>query len=84
MSKVNKTKRGARAASASTHAAAMEETLKLYHAWLGYLLTLRGEGELRVRAEDIRAALGCFSCTVAKEGDEYVIRVQTRETAHGG
>ena len=48
----------------------------LYNAWLGYLLTLHGEGDLRVKAEDIREALGRFSCAVTREGEEYVIRLQ--------
>ena len=53
----------------------MEETLKLYHAWLGYLLTRQQVNTLRVKAEDIRAALDSFSCTVTREGEEYVIRL---------
>lgn len=53
--------------------AAMEETLKLYHAWLGYLLTRQGADTLRVKAEDIRRALEQLSCTVSREGEEYVI-----------
>ena len=53
--------------------AAMEETLKLYHAWLGYLLMRQGTDTLRVKAEDIRRALERLSCTVRREGEEYVI-----------
>lgn len=53
--------------------AAMEETLRLYHAWLGYLLDLQNTDTLRVKAEDIRRALGRLSCSVSREGDEYVI-----------
>ena len=56
--------------------AAMEETLKLCHAWLGYLLTLRGEEVIRVKAEDIKRALETLSCAVSREGDEYVIRLR--------
>ena len=72
MSKVNETKREGAAVSA----AALEEMMGLYNAWLGYLLTLHGEGDLRVKAEDIREALGRFSCAVTREGEEYVIRLQ--------
>ena len=62
--------------------AAMAETLQLYHAWLGYLLTLRGSDTLRVKAEDIRRALDQLSCSVTREGDEYVICLGGGETAH--
>ena len=72
MSKVNETKREGTAVPAS----ALEEMMGLYNAWLGYLLTLHGEGDLRVKAEDIRDALGRFSCAVTREGEEYVIRLQ--------
>ena len=56
---------------------AMEETLKIYHAWLGYLLTRMQTDTLRVKVTDIKSALDDFSCTVIREGDEYVIRLQT-------
>lgn len=56
--------------------AAMEETLKLYHAWLGYLLTLIEADTLRVKASDITAALDRFTCTVTREGEEYVIHLE--------
>ena len=59
--------------------AAMEETLKLYHAWLGYLLSLLDADTLRVKAADITAALDNFSCTVSREGEEYVIRLHRGE-----
>ena len=61
--------------------AAMEETLKLYHAWLGYLLTLIEADTLRVKASDITAALDRFTCTVTREGEEYVIRLERGEEA---
>lgn len=81
MSKANETKRE----MCGGNAAAVEETLRLYHAWLGYLLTRQGEADLRVKAEDIRAALDRFSCSVTREGEEYVIRLQAGEEAvHGG
>ncbi len=57
--------------------AAMEETLKLYHAWLGYLLTLQQTDTLRVRVEDIKGALESLSCSATREGEEYVIRLKT-------
>ena len=61
--------------------AAVEETLKLYHAWLGYLLTLVKADTLRVKASDITSALDSFTCTVSREGDEYVIRLDKGEEA---
>lgn len=61
--------------------AAMEETLKLYHAWLGYLLTLIEADTLRVKASDITAALDRFTCTVTREGEEYVIHLERGEEA---
>lgn len=60
---------------------AMEETLKLYHAWLGYLLTLIEADTLRVKASDITAALDRFTCTVTREGEEYVIHLERGEEA---
>ncbi len=53
----------------------MEEALRLYHAWLGYLLCRLGEETVRVPVEDIRRALEGVSCTVGREGDLYVIRL---------
>ena len=61
--------------------AAMEETFKLYHAWLGYLLTLIEADTLRVKASDITAALDRFTCTVTREGEEYVIHLERGEEA---
>ena len=63
--------------------AAVEETMKLYHAWLGYLLTRMQTDTLRVKVADIKSALDDFSCTVIREGDEYVIRLQAEgESGH--
>ena len=61
--------------------AAVEEPLKLYHAWLGYLLTLVKADTLRVKASDITSALDSFTCTVTREGDEYMIHLEKREEA---
>ena len=61
--------------------AAVEETLKLYHAWLGYLLTLVKADTIRVKATDITKALDSFTCTVTREGEEYVIRLDKQEEA---
>lgn len=58
---------------------ALEETLRLYHAWLGYLLRRMGCDTLRVAAGDIRRALEGFSCSVSREGEEYVIRMTDGE-----
>ena len=65
--------------------AAVEETLKLYHAWLGYLLRQQKTDTLRVKVEEIRRGLERFTCTAAREGDEYVIRLQEgEEVDHDG
>ena len=61
--------------------AAVEETLKLYHAWLGYLLTLVKADTIRVKATDITKALDSFTCTVTREMDEYVIHLDREEEA---
>lgn len=86
MSKRNQTSQANRndaEACGETLTAAMEETLKLYHAWLGYLLTQRGEETIRVKTADIKRALESLSCSVAREGDEYVIRLgEGGEAAH--
>ena len=63
----------------TSRSAAVEETLKLYHAWLGYLLTLIEADTLRVKASDITSALDTFTCTVTREGEEYVIHLGRRE-----
>lgn len=57
---------------------AWTETLALYHAWLGYLLEIAGKKTLRVKAQEIRRALGRLSCRVTREGDEYVIQMEDR------
>lgn len=80
MSKTNETNAG----RGNMSAAAMDETLKLYHAWLGYLLSLQGDDVLRVKAEEIRSALERFTCSVAREEDEYVIRLQAGKEAERG
>jgi hypothetical protein len=54
---------------------AVEETMGLYHAWLRYLLTLMGADTLRVKVSDVTAVLDGITCTVTREGDEYVIRI---------
>ena len=59
--------------------AAVEELLRIYHAWLGYLLVRSEADTLRVKVSDITSALDNFSCTVTREGDEYVIRLDRRE-----
>lgn len=83
MSKENQTKRAVRSLPEAGMTAAMEETLRLYHAWLGYLLTLQGQEVLRVKAADLRRALESLSCSVSREGEEYVIRLQGGgEAAH--
>ena len=80
MSQTNET----RASRGRVSEAAVEETLRLYHAWLGYLLERQGDDVLRVKAEDIRLALERFVCAVAREGDEYVIRLEAgKEVANG-
>ena len=72
-----------KAGGAPEISAAMEETLKLYHAWLGYLLIRQKADTLRVKVEDIKTALDGFSCSVTREGEEYVIRLGTgKEEEH--
>ena len=63
---------------------AVEETVRLYHAWLGYLLAKQGDDVLRVKAEEIREALERFVCSATREGDEYVIRLQAGEESENG
>ena len=74
---------------------AYEEAISLYHAWLGVLLRHMGQGELRVKAQEISQGLGSLSCEVSREGDEYVIRLTGKveadfetpmrgEDVHGG
>lgn len=61
---------------------AVSEALRLYHAWLGYLLKRLGEQEVRVPARELAEALGRLSCTARREGEEYVISfVQLEEGA---
>ena len=66
---------GARSPSRRALPIAVEETMGLYHAWLRYLLTLMGADTLRVKASDVAAVLDGVTCTVTREGDEYVIRL---------
>ena len=65
---------------------AAEELMALYRAWLGYLLYRLDETEVHAPVADVSRALDELSCMTAREGDEYVIRIQRREgevTAHG-
>lgn len=62
-------------ASCDARASAVYETMRLYHAWIGYLLTRLGERTVRVRVEDVRDAMDKFQCSVSREGDAYVIRL---------
>ena len=66
---------GARYVNRRAFPIAMEETMGLYHAWLRYLLTLMGADTLRIKASDVAAVLDGVTCTVTREGDEYVIRI---------
>ena len=52
---------------------AVEETLRLYHAWLAVLLGKMNAAQVRVGVQEIKNALKDFKCTVAREGDDYVI-----------
>lgn len=63
---------------------AVSETLRLYHGWLGYLLRRTGEDTLRVKVADITRALDGFTCSVRREGDEYIIDLSEagKEEAH--
>ncbi len=59
----------------ATRENAVYETMRLYHAWIGYLLTRLGERTVRVQVEDIRDAMDRFRCSVSREADAYVIRL---------
>lgn len=56
---------------------AVQETLRLYHAWLGYLLRRLGENEVRVPAAELGQALGRLSCRVRREDGTYVISFES-------
>lgn len=60
----------------------MEEMTRLYGGWLAYLLRLQGETTLRVKACDIAEAIQSLTCSVEREGDDYVITLQGREGEH--
>ena len=63
---------------------AVEELTRLYGGWLAYLLRLAGQESLRVSAAELSEAVKNFSCSVSREGEEYVIRLQGREERHVG
>lgn len=64
---------------------AVQETLCLYHAWLGYLLRRLGENEVRVPTAELGQALGRLSCRVRREDGMYVISfVSVLESAGEG
>lgn len=52
---------------------AVSETLRLYHAWLGYLLRRLGQDEVRVSAAELGQAIGRLACRVRREDGDYVI-----------
>ncbi len=56
----------------------MEETLHLYHAWLGYLLERLGQETVRVSVRDIRQALEGLAVSASREGEMYVITLLRR------
>ena len=62
--------------------AIMEEMTRLYGGWLCYLLRRQGETTLRVRASDIAEAIRSLTCSVEREGDDYIITCQGREGEH--
>lgn len=63
---------------------AVRETIRLYHAWLGYLLRRLGEEEVRVPAGELRQALGRLTCRVGREGGDYVISFADSADAAAG
>ncbi|MBQ9161730.1 MAG: hypothetical protein IJX74_00500 [Clostridia bacterium] len=63
---------------------AYEELLRVYGAWLGYLLSRLGEGELRVDVSEISKGLDAACVSAWREGDEYVIRVDKKDVADNG
>ena len=64
--------------------AAYAELIKVYDAWLCYLLARMGEREVRVGVADITERLGKVSIIALREGDEYVIRVDAKEVTDNG
>ena len=63
---------------------AVSETLRLYTAWLAVLLKRQGSSEIRVSADTLRDALNGLSCTVCREGQDYVIRLDGTPDARSG
>ncbi|MBE6693545.1 MAG: hypothetical protein E7589_02115 [Ruminococcaceae bacterium] len=63
---------------------AYEELLRVYGAWLGYLLSRLDEGELRVQTSEISKGLDAACVSAWREGDEYVIRVQKKDVNVNG
>jgi len=55
------------------HPDMVEETIRLYHAWLAVLLAKLDAKEVRVGVNEIKEALGQFKCTIGKDGDSYII-----------
>ncbi len=65
--------------TAASVEAAVTETLRLSCAWIAYLLHRLGEPTLRIPAADITAALDTLSCSVEKDGEDYIITLSGKE-----
>lgn len=63
---------------------AYSQLIKIYDAWLTYLLARLGESEVRVSVADITDRLKGVGITATREGEEYVIRVEAKEVTDDG
>ena len=63
---------------------AYEELLRVYGAWLGYLLSRLGEEKIRVGVSEISHELDTVCVRAWREGEEYVICVDKKDVADNG
>lgn len=63
---------------------AYEQLIKVYGAWLGYFLRQMGVGEHRVSVAEISADLEKVAVSAWREGDEYVIRIDSKDVTESG
>lgn len=65
-------------------ATAYAELMKVYDAWLSYLLCRLGLCEVRVGVGEITERLNGTNISAYREGEEYVIRVDAKEVTGDG
>ena len=65
-------------------ATAYAELIKVYDAWLSYLLCRLGLCEVRVGIGEITDRLNGANISAYREGEEYVIRVDAKEVTNDG